>query len=242
MPYARKRRTTTKKAPKSRSGVYKRRTNKRKYSNFRPQHLLRVGFPKTTMVKLRYVTGKTLNAGISTLATHNFRANSCFDPDLDGVGHQPMNFDLWSQLYNHYLVVGAKCTMIVHDNTTNDSGGMVAGVYLSDDSSFTTDPSTMMEQGLAKYRLCNPGMSANRGNGIVVSKGFSCKKFFNITNPTDNTSRLGAATTANPTELAHFIVFVGPTPASTTDLAAYVVTIKIDYIVIFSEPKEQPQS
>lgn len=242
MPYARKRRTTNKKATKSRSGVSKRRTYKRKYSNFRPQRLLRIGFPKTTMIKLRYVDGIALNPGIGTLAQHFFRANGAYDPDTTGGGHQPMNWDMWTALYNHYTVVGAKITCRFHDNATAYGNGMLAGIILSDDTTVTTDASTVMEQGLARYRMANASPSANAGRGLVLSKGFSCKKFFNITNPTDNTNRLGAGVTALPTEQAYFCVFLGAPPNSVIDFASHQVTVQLDYIVIFSEPKEQPQS
>lgn len=240
MPYAKKRTTRTRRATKRPAGVRKRTYKKR--TNFRPQRVLRVGFPKTTLVKLRYVEGVTIDPGIGTLGTYNFRANSCFDPNLTGVGHQPMNFDLWSQLYNHYTVIGARITAQLFDDTATYASGILFGINLSDDSTFTSDASTMMEQGLSRYRMGNAGAADNKGLGLVVSKGFSCKKFFNITNPTDNTARVGAPITANPAELAHFIIFMGATPGSAIDFASHRICVKIDYIVIFSEPKEQPQS
>lgn len=239
MVYARK---AKKSRPRKRPSGVRKRTYSRKRTMFRPQSLLRVGFPKTTMVKLRYVDGFELNPGISTLATHNFRANSCFDPDLTGIGHQPMNFDLWSQLYNHYTVVGAKITARLFDNALSHSTGLVFGISLSDDSTFTTDVSTMMEQALARYTMGNAAKTDNAGRGLVARKGFSCKKFFNITNPMDNTSRIGANISSNPTELAHFIVFLGAPPGSIVDFGAHTVVINIDYVVVFSEPKEQVQS
>jgi len=76
----------------------------------------------------------------------------------------------------------------------------------------------------------------------TLTKGYSAKKFYNITNIGDNIDRLGAGILANPSEEACFSVFAGPTPGSATDIGTVYVTVSIDYIVMFSEPKEQVQS
>jgi len=153
-----------------------------------------------------------------------------------------MNYDQWSLLYNHVIVVGSKITIRVHDNTVVAGAGMVAGILLSDDTIFTNDPVTMMEQGLAKYKLTNPGPNSGGGNGVSLRHTFSAKKFFNLTDILDNYSRLGHDTLDNPTDPAFFVCFLGPPPGSLTDLSSYVCTVIIDYICVFSEPKEQPLS
>lgn len=240
MPYAKTtRRARTRRNHRKPAGVRK-RTYKRR-TTFRPQKILRVGFPKTTMVKLRYVAGITINPAAGVLGYHDFRANSCYDPDATGVGHQPMNYDMWTGLYNHYVVVGSKITARIFDYEAVPSP-FVGGIVLSDDPTITTTVSQMMEGGLTKYKMGYNSNTLGAGNGMTVTKTFSAKKFFNITNVTDNISRLGASVVANPGELAHFMVFVGPLPDNAGDLGSFNVAVTIDYIVIFSEPKEQDQS
>lgn len=238
MPLARRPRPRT---YRPRKKTVTRKRMYRKTRTFRPQRLLTVGFPKTNMVKLRYVDTVSIDPGAGTITSHAFRANSCFDPDFTGAGHQPMNFDMWSSLYNHYIVVGSKCSARFYA-TVGTSLGVVTGITLSDDTTFTTDCGAMMEQGLSKYRIAYENPVANKGNGAYVTKGFSCKKFFNITNPTDNITRLGASVSANPSELAFFIIFAGGLPSTIDNPGVYKVNVIIDYIVIFSEPKDQPQS
>lgn len=239
MPYVRKPRKTTRKPAKRSSGVTKKRY-KRRLGVFRPQRLLTVGFPKTTAVKLRYVDGISLNPVVGSLASYIFSSNSIFDPNYSGVGHYPMNYHTWSALYNHYIVVGAKIKVTFNFGTTVMADGIVYGVNVQDDASYTIDPTTMMEQGLTRYKISNANSFKPRP--VTVSAGFSTKKFFNIVNPLDNIQRLGAAFGANPTERAYFVIFVGPTPASTVDLSAVMCTVQIEYICVFSEPKEQPLS
>jgi len=241
MPYAR--RTRKPRVARKRPAGVRKRTSRRKRTTFRPQSLLRVGFPKTTMVKLRYVSGVSLDSTIGNVATYTFRANSIFDPDFSGIGHQPMNHDTWATLYNHYVVVGSKVTVTFHNPTTTGNDGLLCGVNLHAGSALaSTVVETIMEQGTTRYKLVNASLSANRGNGAVVRRGFSCKKFFNLANPTDGITRIGSAQGANPAEQAFFIVFCGAPPASSADYGAVQATVVIDYIVIYSEPIEQPQS
>jgi len=237
MVYVRKKRKTQKKR------TYRKKTKfSRKKSVFKSQNLLTVGFPKTTVVKLRYVDGFTLDPSIATLAYYTFRANSVFDPNRTGTGHQPMNFDLWTQLYNHYIVIGSKITCTFNYQLTAQAGGWIYGVILADDSTSTSDPTTMMEQGLVKYRIRDGHVNTAGTSAPTVKRGYSCKKFFNIANVSDNVERLGAAVGTNPTEEACFNVFAGPTPGSGTDIGTVYCTVSIDYIVMFSEPREQVQS
>lgn len=61
-------------------------------------------FPIRKTVALRYVQTISLNATASSTVVNVFRANSIFDPDYTGAGHQPMFHDLYSQIYDSYKV------------------------------------------------------------------------------------------------------------------------------------------
>ncbi len=60
------------------------------------------------MVKLRYVDTITIDPGAAAIGIHVFRANSIFDPDLTGTGHQPLLHDTYATLYDRYRVVSSK--------------------------------------------------------------------------------------------------------------------------------------
>lgn len=234
--YRKKSRRTTKRSSGVRKRNYKRRTG------FRIQRILPVGFPKTTMVKLRYVDSVYMDPGFGVAAQYYMSANSLFKPQAASGGHQPMNFDQWALLYNHYVVVGSKITCTAHSGSTSNADGCFIGVNLQDDQSLSTDPSTLLEQGLTRYKFFNQTYAAGSGNGRVVRHGFSAKKFFNLSNPTDNIKRIGAGIGASPAEQAFFCILVSPPPTSTVDIGSILVTYVIDYIAIFSEPKGQSQS
>ncbi len=218
----------------------RRRKYKKKTYPFRLQRNMSVGFPKTNAVKLRYVEHSTIQPGTGTIGTYVFRANGCFDPDFTGTGHQPNGYDQWSAFYNHYVVVSAiaKVTYQINSGESDAGGLMTGGIYLSDDATFSTNLSTILEQSQSRR-----GFDAFSSNTkpVTIRKGFSAKKFFNVTNITDNTERLGAPITASPSEVAFFVLYAGS--ANTfQDPPAVNFLVEIEYLTIFSEPKELPQS
>jgi len=229
--------------PKTKKSFRKRKYNRKAKVPLRSQNLVRLGFPKTTMVRLRYVDYCTLDAGAGTCAQAIFKANGCYDPRTAVGGHQPMGFDQWSTFYNHYVVVGSKIRAhLGTGGVTTPINGAIFGINLNDDVTMSTDVTTIMEQGLTKYNKQNFSPHAGSGKGFVATKTFSSKKFFNITNVTDNINRVGAPTTADPTDLANYIVWFGAPPGDLTDMVSVNATIIIEYLVIFSEPRDLTQS
>ena len=67
-------------------------------------------FPAKAHYTLRYSDQITLNPGAGANATYNFRANSIFDPDYSGVGHQPYGHDNLQNIYDGYVVDKAVIT------------------------------------------------------------------------------------------------------------------------------------
>lgn len=216
-------------AKKSRGG--KRNKKKSKY----PKYIAMgtpSGMPTIRRAVLRYCDQHTLTSSAGLLSSYVYRANSLFDPNFTGTGHQPMGFDQWSLLYNHYVVLGAKITvqMIVDNSTTIPA---VYGIYLSDSTSTTyTDWQSYRE---ARKGTMIP-IQGNAGQTIKPCTGkFSAKKFYNVADVRDNFDRMGALTAANPNEGAYFICWY-QNQTGGTDTQSFMVTI--DYIVEFSEPRE----
>lgn len=70
-----------------------------------------LGFAPSVVVKLKYVDLKSYDAGQAASTFNTYRANSVFDPDLTGAGHQPHGFDQWSQFYGKWVVTHVKVTL-----------------------------------------------------------------------------------------------------------------------------------
>lgn len=143
--------------------------------------------------------------------------------------------------YNHYLVVSSKITITFTPITTYNYP-IVCGIFLSDDATVTTTNLTqMLEQQGVTYKYLN----ANTGDkSVTVSKTYSLKKFFNVSNIKDQLrSTTGAIFGSSPSDGAFFAAFVASTDYSGLTNPPLVHTnIRIDYNVLCSERKEIAQS
>lgn len=194
------------------------------------------GRPKNKIIKLRYATIVGLNAATGAAAGHSFRANSIYDPDNTGIGHQPLGHDQWALFYNHYRVLGAKITINFASSGAGHS--MVAGCFLDDDASGPTpfDNEGIIEKG-GKYRVMDD--AGGPGNRTIVCK-YSAKKFHNASNVKDRDD-LKAAFGSNPSEMAYFVLWAQALNTA-VDPGVVYCNVKIDYIVSLEEAKDLAQS
>lgn len=232
-----KRSRTYRKRPRS---AKRRRRSYRRRRNTALSVQRQPGFANQQIVYMRYVTNISIDAAVAATGSHEFRANSIFDPDVTGVGHQPMGRDEWSVAYDHYTVLGAsiKCTFL-SQGTGIDTSSFLGGILLDDDSTAITNPAALMEQGKARYKLITNN-SASKSYAIVRHY-YNPRKFFGVKDMKDNRDMLGAQFAANPTENVHFRVFVAPFDNS-ADLADQEVLVQITYKVLLTEPKNLLQS
>lgn len=213
----------------------RRRVRRRRYN---PRKAILSGFPSQKLVKLRYIdTNVTLDAGVGLTQEYVYRANSVFDPDHTGIGHQPMGFDQWAGIYNRYTVLGAKITVVYNPSAAGSVTAGYVGITLSGDTnplSNYTSINNILESKLTGARTTITGMNQMLGKETRISKNFSAKKFFGVKDVQDGAS-LSALVGANPAKDAYFSVWQasidGNNPASAS------LTVKIDYIVLMREPK-----
>lgn len=224
MPYKRK--------YKKRTYRKKRKPRKRKalVSNYVPS-----GMPTQRVAKLRYVEQITLQSTLGLLASYVFSANDLFDPNHTGIGHQPMGFDQWAVLFNHYTVLGSRCQARVAFQANNVSTSM-CGMYLTDGKLAPYNDSDQFQEarkGTTKL------MSSGQSQAVRISQNYSAKRFHNVTDVKDNIARLGAPVGSSPTEEAFFNIWCQTKDGATKN---FTFIVEIDYIVSFSEPKDLSQS
>lgn len=223
------------KKSKARKGVKKSKSTTRKSKSTRvPRNraIINVGqgFPKKMVMSHKYseVVVPTCTSG--ALSTYTFSCNGMYDPNITGTGHQPMYFDQLGALYDHYTVIGSKCTFkITHLVTTNYSARV--GAFINDDSTVT--PGTMnalTENSLSKHRL----LAAGQLVPVIFQLKWSAKKYFGGT--VMSNINLQGTTSANPTEQSMFTIMVQPTDEVTTQ--TYVVEVDIEYIAVWDELKD----
>lgn len=192
------------------------------------------------LCRLVYAETITLNASVGGGATeYNFSANGLYDPNISGTGHQPMGFDQLMEFYDHYTVIGSKIKVIFNPVTsTSVSIPPYVGVRLCD--------TTSRINGKAIDELREVGVSMTQMGSYqwkyppTVYQRFSAKKFFSK-KAIIGASQFQGSASANPTEDAIYSVFV-VAPDTSTDPPTISVQVVIEYIAIFTEPKQLPQS
>lgn len=74
--------------------------------------------PDFAYVELTYADTVNLASGVVGYLEHTFSLNNLFDPDVTGVGHQPLGRDEYAELYTRYHVEEAKYEVWVNNNGT----------------------------------------------------------------------------------------------------------------------------
>ncbi len=209
-----------------------RMSKKKTFSNSKSSYTTLATGPKVLTRKLRYVTNIIINPGAaSDLAEHLFSANGCFDPDVTGTGHQPLGFDQHMLFYDHYKVKSSKLTASILPSTFSEVG-YVAGIYLDDNNTASTDSNNLIEQGLTSYKVMTAGTGVQ---AHVIKKSFNALNFFSK-NQVNTNSMIGTES-ANPSDQAYFKVFLQSINTGSVDVGATKLLIVIDYIVDFFERK-----
>lgn len=192
--------------------------------------------------KLRY--NETVNVSTTSSGTtdwYAFSANSIYDPNVTGAGHQPMMHDQLADFWEKYVVIGSKITV----RCTADQAGALAGTQqyvgiIVDDNNtlINPSPSAIIENAKGTYKLMQQGPYTAR-NATTLSAKFSARKFFNVRNVKDN-DQIGSSFGNNPANQAYFLIWTASNFSSFASTAVCDVTI--DYIIACQEPKDLQQS
>jgi len=200
------------------------------------------GFPQNCIVKMRYCEQILFNTGISGATEYNFRANDVYDPNITGGGHQPMGFDQWMAVFNHFVVLGSKITVTpLYDSATTVSPPCLIGVGQFDTTgrmaTKALDEITEISATMKNRHSYMHLISSNHPKSVRAF--YSARKEFQG-NPATLDKLIGSASNS-PTEASVFTVYaVGATSA--VDPAQVYCNIVIDYVVKFLEPRPLGQS
>lgn len=230
MPYKYKRR--------GRKKTYKRRKsafNRKRSTAYQP----RAAIADSQLVKMRYGGIVNPDAGAGSSASWVFSANSIFDPDRTGIGHQPLGHDEWANFYDHYVVIGSRITVrFMPNGDTALTNSSLCSITLEDDATASTTIPSLIERTGAVIGYM--GTADGKGS-VTLRKGFSAKKFFNKADVRDNSQLGGKLGVSNPAEEAYFHINVSAVDG-VTNPAAVECAVLIEYICVLSERKNLVQS
>lgn len=183
------------------------------------------GFPNNIITKLRYCDSFNLTCTSGARALNVFAANGIFDPDITGVGHQPMWRDNYAAIYDQYMVIGSKITVKFANTSTTVPA--LCGVVGDDDTSISANVDSLMELNNSVHSLA----SCAGGNVVTLTQTFEPMKMFGVNAKDDGT--IATSITANPTEIWCFGVWVASADQASTCTVS--VSVEIDYTVKFTE-------
>ncbi len=198
----------------------------------------RMGFPAKRRAKLVYETIISVDPAAGVMAHHIFCANGAFDPDITGVGHQPMGFDEMMGLYEHYWVLGSKISVQWH--TSNEVAGNAYICTLGTKADSTPIPGITKTMETPRFQHALMTTLHGSRSTVRLSTKYSTKKFHSGRDVTDEIEFRGNDA-SNPVIKTYFHVGLGPADA-TSNLGAQFCTVRITYITLFTTPRALAQS
>jgi len=197
------------------------------------------GFPDKLKTKLRYCETGYFDIPSGASQSMSFRLNSVYDPNLSGIGHQPMYHDTLALIYGKYRVTKSTITAKFAQTSppalsAANYGPTVVGIICSNSSSFvSTSVDQRMEQNDNSVRIL---MTKGGSNEVVT-----CRQTFYESRDLGNgiTDDSSAGTFGNnPSQVYHAHVFKQDQVA-TSGVQWYVT---IEYEIECFQRLEQPTS
>lgn len=172
--------------------------------------------------------GTTLNAGAGTAATYVYSANGLYDPNISGVGHQPVGFDQFMACYVLYTVTKSTIKVTFCNAATVDQ---VVGLSIQSLTTTSSDPSVYIEN-----QDCVWGVVEGTGLGGPSTKTLTLECDMRKQARTDifNDSAYGGYVNSNPSIQKYFHLFVAAADG-TSDPGAVTCIVQIDYEVYFRD-------
>lgn len=191
-------------------------------------------FPKSVSVPFKYVDDFILTPPSGGAPKHHFYScNSLFKPDTTLPGHQPLGFDQWMLMYDHYIVMGAKITVKVsYANDTSAAHPVTCVVIIRDQVSTSSSATNTMEQPNAKWVNLGP-----QTRSASISHKWSARRAWGIQNPAA-LERAGGTTLTSPADQQYFAIVVFPTDQSgVVDVSELVFQVNLSFRARLSENK-----
>jgi len=196
-------------------------------------------FPLRIRRTLRYAQTNVLDVGNFGTTQQVFRANSLYDPDYTGTGHQPNGFDQLMAAYNHFTVTRARINVRVLQVGTGggfiEPGAIVlaysdTGIFMASQADY---PSAIEKRNVFSTGFY--GNSTSTGNAFIISGSLNIARLLGKTpQQLVEMANLRGDSASNPTEGYFFEVGLF---SFSSDPGVITVICDIEYDAVFTEPK-----
>lgn len=230
MPTARKTKNGTTKGRSRR--YYRRRSAFPSKALSIPRWKFGSGVPAGIRMNMKYSDRYTFEDTMSNFMEWTWRANSIFDPDETGTGHQPNGFDQMAALYEKYIVLGSSMTIWVADALTGSQAANITPTQVAICRKATSTPLDMnqtKEQPISRWCLIQfgaPNMLHVPYSQFWRTEGFPGTK---------NSISYAASTAGNPAQVEYYGMIAERGGQASIDTRVCVV---INYDVWFFDRKD----
>jgi len=185
------------------------------------------GFPNSIITKMRYGAYITLTNTSGGRGLNVYSANSIFDPDTTGIGHQPMWRDNYANIYQNYVVLGSKITVTFCAVTENVN--QLFGIVADDDSSISNTGEALLEMNNSVSSCGGPTLSGCEP--VTLTSTFCPLRDFGVEVKDDGAS--ATASGSSPAQQQYWGVWAASMDSSSTSTTN--IKVEIEYTVKWTE-------
>lgn len=183
--------------------------------------------------QLRYCQEVSISGGsFGNATTIVFCVNGMYDPDITGIGHQPMGFDQLTGLYNRYCVYGCRYELELANTDQTEQRDVVVGTHVNLSSSTSTDAMLYLENPDTDFRILEnikSTKSTTKFNGYIdIGKQYGRSKR-EITTEDD----FWGETNSNPSNKVYLHIFAAGLNSTSPDTVIGV--LRLTYYVWFDQ-------
>jgi len=184
---------------------------------------------------LVYCDQASYDSTSSVVAYNCYRANSCFDPDVTGVGHQPLGYDQWSALYYCWVVPYCDVEMTVTSGSSETQGVKFGFLWQTTATIVSTDVTLLSELAFSSRSAF---MVPDSGRPLTLKARVPNWRLFGLDQQDyviQGPNGFGGCTETNPSRGSYLFTWVGTT-LSTNEPLAVNVNVKLTYATRFTSP------
>jgi hypothetical protein len=188
---------------------------------------------------LRYAQTNVIDVANFGTSQQVFRANSLYDPDLTGAGHQPNGFDQLMVAYNHFTVTRSRINVRVLQ--VGSGGGSIepgaiclgwsdTGTFMASQADY---PACIEKRNV--YTTGFYGSSTTSGNSFILRGSLDIAKLLKKTpKQLVEMANLRGDNSTNPAEGYFFEIGLF---SFSSNPGAITVICDIEYDAVFTEPR-----
>lgn len=187
--------------------------------------------------KINYSEFFTINPGIASTGSYVFSLNGLYDPNISGVGTQPIGFDQLMALYQEFVVLG--CTIKLHARCLQASGQtpMLFGMFIERTTTTSNSWNDYVNNGDGVYSVADIADSGSCLKSLTYSANMHTITGVNV----EDEENFAGNVASNPTEQRYLHVVCAPFD-NVSDMGTQQFFIEINYDAIFRDRLITPPS